>query len=134
MNANRTMKNIASIQLVIAFGSCLIFLLPSVYSFLTIYFIVPMIGIWWIGIRLMIGYYNISEGKCSVSETRGFWLGSLIFNAVGVVIGFLVLKDSSGLPLEYMFGFLPALAGSIFALLALFIPAENTKTLEHKLS
>lgn len=130
MSAEKTMRNIASIQLVIAFAACLIFILPSLYSFLTIYFIVPMLGIWWIGIRLMIGYYNISEGKRGILQTRGFWFGSLIFNAVSVVIGLWVLKDNLGLPLEYMFGFLPALVGSILATLALLVPAKNTNRLE----
>ena len=128
MNAVKTMKNIASIQLVIAFGSCLIFILPSLYSFLTIYLILPMLGIWWIGIRLMIGYDNISQGKSSILQTRGFWFGSLIFNALGVGIGLWILKDGWGS--EYIFSCVPGLVSIILATIALLVPAENTNNLE----
>jgi hypothetical protein len=130
MNTVRIMKNIAWPQLVIAIISALFFIPLSLVFCLYFYPVLPTIGAWWIGIRLIVGYYNISEGKHSILETRRFWFGSLIFNAIGVVIGFLILKNNSSLSPGYVIGSLPSLVGSILAILALLVPAESTKTLE----
>jgi hypothetical protein len=125
MNAVRIMQNVAKIQLVIAVISTLVFLLPSLYSFLTIVLILPMIGIWWLGIRLIVGYCNISEGNFSIQEIQHFWIGSWLFNIPGFVGLLIMLLLSSSLSLEYWLAMSPSIAGTILSSIALLIPAEN---------
>ncbi len=132
MNTTRTMRNIATIQLVIAFGCCLICILPSLECLISIYFALPTIVVWWLGIRLMIGYYNISQGKQGMLQTRRLWFESLIFNVTIAVIGISLSIISSEITLGYFFLLMPSVLGSILAICALLLPPENNWTLEHK--
>jgi hypothetical protein len=124
MNATQNMKIVAWIQLVIALISTLVFIIPSLSLFLA------MIGIWWLGIRLLIGYYNISQGKRSIRETRRFWKGSLAFNVIGIVVGIAFINRYD--PFRDILYFLPGIAGIILAIIALLIPAEKLQTLEYQ--
>jgi hypothetical protein len=156
MNAVRTMKNISTIQFVIASISTLVFLPPSLYAFYDIFSLVlnetvlslaidmmlfgimfllgPIIGVWWYGIQMLIGYYNISKGKYEISETRAFWNTSLVCNVFGLMIlGFFAVAMHAEHP-EFSLAIPPALTGSILAFIALRIPAENSQILEPQIS
>jgi hypothetical protein len=129
MNGNQTMKTIANIQFTIALLSALLFILPSLFGFFTVYLILPVILVWSIGIRLMRGYSDISEGNRSISESRGLWFATLIFNAIGVFIGVLWLNGNN-YPVEDNFGLVPGILSCIFAIIGLLIPAEKSQILE----
>jgi hypothetical protein len=151
----RAMKNIATIQLVIASISTLVFLPPSLYAFYDIFSLVlnnvlptafemmlfgimlllgPIIGVWWYEIQMLIGYYNISKGKYEISETQAFWNTSLVCNVFGfMILGSFAVMMYTEHP-EYCLAILPALIGSLLASIALRIPAENSQNLEHRIS
>lgn len=146
------MKKIATVQLVIASISILVFLPPSLYAFHNIFSFVlnqtvllfaiemmifgimlllgPIIGVWWYGIQMLIGYYNISKNKYEISETRAFWSASFVSNFVGfVILGIFAIAVYTQRP-EFCLAILPALIGSILAFIALRIPAEKSQILE----
>ncbi len=152
MNSVRAMKNIATIQFVIASISTLAFLPLSLYAFYDIfsfvldtnvlslaivgmvlgiiYLLGPITGVWWCGIQLLIGYRNISKGKYEISKTQAFWKTSLAFNVLGfMVLSFFALVVRTEYP-EFRFTMLPPLIGSILAVIALRIPAKSNQNLE----
>jgi hypothetical protein len=152
----RAMKKIATTQFVIASISTLVFLPPSLYAFYDIFALVlnetvlslaikmmlfgiifllgPIIGVWWYGIQMLIGYYNISKGKYEISETRAFWNASLVFNVFGfMILGFFVVAMYAEHP-EFSLAIPPALIGSVLAFIALRIPAETSQILEPQIS
>ncbi len=133
MNATQKMQKVVEIQCNVAALSILIFIARGLYSFLTGILILPMIVVWWIGIRLIIGYENISRGRVDTSQTRKFWFGSLVFNVVGVIFGALFLIRFS-VSLEYCLGLVPGLLSSCIAIMALLLPTQTVQHLEHQIS
>lgn len=93
MNAENEMRKIAEIQCNLAVVSILLFIALSgwfvisllwIQSIVSLLLILPFVASWWLGIRLLSGYENISRGRVNIAETRNFWCGSLAFNAIGL--------------------------------------------------
>jgi hypothetical protein len=139
LNTENLMKIIANIQFWIGLISALVLSWFSLYSFLFIYPILPGIGMWWFGLRLLKGYYGLTTRQRTVVEIRRFWFGSLAFNLMGLITCFglnfyishqpnsmLEFIDPSGGKLLAI----PSLIGTILAIVALLIPAQKVQHLE----
>jgi hypothetical protein len=126
------MQKIAEIQCNVATLSILFFLslsasfIPVVFS-LSGYSVIStlsMIASWWIGVRLLIGYENISRGRVNIAETRKFWYGSLAFNGAGFLAGAVLLLNIRNCPFEFWLVLIPVFAGNVLAITALLILAS----------
>jgi hypothetical protein len=84
--------------------------------------------VWLYGLWLLRGYGCIMDGKFSATETRNLWLGSLAFNAVGLLIGAIVGNGDGSL--EAYLVLIPALTGTVFAFVALLLPVDHALSLE----
>ncbi len=122
------MKTIATIQYVIAWICTLVFALPSLMLLSGPVYVLVMIGVWWYGLWLIRGYGRIMADRFSATETRSVWLGSLAFNAVGLLIGAIVGNGDGSL--EAYLVLIPALTGTILAVVALLLPAGHASRLE----
>jgi hypothetical protein len=138
MSAIQKMRKIAEIQCNVAVLS-IFFLVPISAPFILVIFslsihsglsTLSMLSFWWLGVRLLIGYENISRGRVNISQTQKFWFGSLTFNAVGIIS----CLSNGFLGGASIFILSPAFLGCVFAIIALRIQHKSTKNLEPQIS
>jgi hypothetical protein len=131
MNAAKSMKIIAILQLIPASASSIVFIPLTIWGWFSIFPIFICI----LGIILLIGYFRVALGKLEISKTRGFWITSLAFNATGffcliIFLFYLIKTHDGGMTLEINPWFwLPvtsSVIGVILATSALFILSEKT--------
>jgi hypothetical protein len=135
------MKTIALIQYVIAVMCEVVFGLASLgiiwigFIGLTVgspvFLLVPLVFfLWFVGLRMLKGYDNISSGRLGMTETRTLWQGSLAFNGAGLLAGAVLLLNIRDCPFEYWLVLIPVFSGTALAIAALLIPTEADQTLE----
>jgi hypothetical protein len=133
------MKTIATIQYVIAWICVLVFALPSLYVFgmgiesfskqlEAALYVLGTVGVWLCGLWLLRGYGRIMAGGLGATEMRNVWLTSLAFNAIGLFVGAIGVSDERSL--EAYLVLMPALTGTVLALIALLLPADHRSRLE----
>jgi hypothetical protein len=140
-NRRHFMKTIALIQYVIAVMCEVVLGLASLgiiwigFIGLTVgspvFLLVPLVFfLWFVGLRMLKGYDNISSGRLGMTETRSLWQGSLAFNGGGLVAGAALLLNIRDCPFEYWLVLISALAGTVLAIIALLIPTTQEPNLE----
>jgi hypothetical protein len=139
MKSIHAMKILAKVQLYLALVSSFLFFLPALYGFAFIIPIIFIILLWWFGLRLTYGYYNISKGIWEDLALLKFWGGSLVFNLPGALILMytLIFRDHSFLDFfSYFLSYfsdwfwIMSLLGSVIAIIAMQIANQIKADLE----
>jgi hypothetical protein len=73
------MKILIQAQIIVSWIAFVLSIYPVFLAFIWIIPAIPVIGILWIGFRLLRGYYKVNTGDISIWETQQFFWGSLCF-------------------------------------------------------
>ena len=118
------MKSLATTQFIIAIIAAIVFALPSLSLFSTVFGILIMLVVWGVGLYLLGACYKISSGTIPGEQSFGFWRLSFLFNLLGLLGALWYIAaaisttnraaswDLGGVLLGELF-FVPAIAGTI---------------------